>query len=169
MDLEEALNQLGTLKDGNQFLECIALCEQLILAYPGDARPHYELAWVYARTNDAQRALSSIDEAINRAPEEPAFRYFAGLWCLESAYWMRAVRYLDSCIALEQKLDDIYYLSEAFLCRAIARLKLEDYELAIQDCNHVDEGATTYIDRLYNVNDVRVDALRKLESRQAGA
>ena len=168
MDLDAEINRAAELRDLKLYRESIEVCSRLLEAHPECSRAYYTRAGSLRLQQRISEAIEDVRRAIALDPLEPAFRYFCGHWLLEVGDLHEAIQNMDECIRLEQMHEDIYYLSSAYFIRAIARFQLGQFDLALKDCEQLNDSDTTYVKKLYSVEGLKKEAAegRKRSARR---
>jgi len=134
--LEKAYTLATSQKNYDKALE---MCNAVITANPELPDGLRKRAAIYAYMGDLQHAIADISEAIALEPSDASSYFFRGWWYLDNGQAEQAVMDLTTALKLGEEQNFHYHDQSARFFRASALLRLQRYEEALLDCQHVDD------------------------------
>lgn len=156
---EEAAREIRKLLDARSYESAIAACTGALRRFPDQGRLYFSRAQAKlllgGRSPDFRGAIEDASRAIELSPEEPACRFFRGVWLLELGEWHHAAEDLGEAVALEENLGSEYYLESARLLRALSFRELGDVARANKEVAKCRPNASFYARRrLWRASDI---------------
>ena len=156
---DEAVLEIETLLDRKEYSAALEASSSAIKHFPDRAELYYHRAQARVLTDprspDYCGAIEDVAEASRLNPDEPAFRFFSGLWCFEIGNWLEAAEGLAEALQLEEALGSTYYASSARLLRALALQQLGDRNGAVREASFIPSGTSFYArSRLWTGSDI---------------
>jgi tetratricopeptide (TPR) repeat protein len=140
--LDEAYSVATKKKD---YDKAFAICNAVIQAHPSPPDGLRKRAAIYAYKGDLDLAIGDMTKAIEQGPSEPGDHFFRGWWHLDKGDAARAVKDLTKALELGEERNFHYHDQSAHFFRAVALLRLQRYDEALADCQHVDDDFLIHI------------------------
>jgi len=122
------------------------ICDEFILAKPRAAIGFWKKATLFARQNQFQEAVATIDEAIRLHPDDARYHFFRGWGNFEIGNYRAAETDQTIAIQLEKETNSTVLIESAYFFRALARIRLDEFEDALTDADEVSEDFLIYLE-----------------------
>ena len=155
MDRDDALPDFQPLFDAGRYADVIEACDTALAVGSAEFRLHYHKAHAKWLLGEEQAAIDEMSRALNLRPDEPALRYFRGLWLLERADYRSAIPDLVQARLLDERLNSEYYSNSAAFLLIIAHLYCGEFEHAARERESLPRPIKTFaLGRLWTTADV---------------
>jgi len=139
------IKKLDSLIKNRNYDEALSLCNLLLEETSVDQ--HRDLlrkrSHIHSLLGDYQQAIDDRFELISEAQEE-ADVFFASLYLIRAEKFKDAYRTVNMGIA-EQPDTHTPYTDELIFLRAYTLVKLELYQEAIEECDHIKDGMKMWV------------------------
>jgi tetratricopeptide (TPR) repeat protein len=165
-EIKRQLDEAYSYARKNDYAKALELCNAVIEAHPSLPDGLRERASVYSHMGDFSRAIDDITDVMAQEPDNPSDYFFRGWWHLDSGNPAIAVEDLTKALALGDK-NNHYHDQSAHFFRAVALLRLQQFDEALADCQHVQDDFLIYMKsgRISKADIVREAAARKAKKK----
>ncbi len=120
-------------------------CDSYIRANSLSAKGFRKRAGLHAKQTAFKEAIKDIDEAIRINPHDPSYYFFRGWWNLEMAEFVEAEKDQSIAIKIEGENGTSLVTESAYFFRALARLRMGEFEGSLTDSAQVSDDFLIYL------------------------
>lgn len=144
-DIKKKLNEAYSLAEKKDYAKALEMCNAVIAAHPSEFDGLRERAAIYSHMNDLNRAIADISTVITQGSHEPMDYFKRGWLHLDNDNPVQAAEDLSKALEIGEENDFHYYDESAYFFRSLAFLRLQRWDEALADCEHVRDDFLIYI------------------------
>lgn len=144
-EVAKAMAEVKGLTSARRHDEARALCTATLERFPDHADVYFRRGMIQNILKETQAAIADVSRAIELRSDEPAYRFFRGLWRLELGLNDDAIVDLSEAVRLEEALSSSYYVDSARLALAIAWVRNGDADRALSSISGLPDDAGVYV------------------------
>lgn len=146
--IKKVLNEIDALARGEEYAEALRRVDELAKYCPSEPWIWRTRAYINSRQGNIEGAILDLSQAIAKRESEPDFFYTRGILFFEGGNYPEAVADFTRVIELCDYHKSDYYREGAYFFRADAHVRLQEFEKAKGDCQHVPDGTRIWTDSL---------------------
>ena len=163
-EFNASLDEVEAATSAGEFDKALRRADQLPTKYPHKADIWAMRAHIFRQRGDVERAILERSRAIELSDKEPHYFYMRGIDFFTLGKFKEAVSDFTRVIELCDFHRSDYYRQGAHFFRADAFVRLREYNLALADCDCVDDKMRTWTDRMRTKEEILAEC--KVRVRQ---
>ena len=156
-NLREVLDKIQSRASDGALAEALLNTEELIEVYPNEPAVWNLRGYIFGQQGEILKAIDARSTAISLCDKEPHYFYMRGIDLFSLGKYTEAISDFSTVIELCDYYKSDYYRAGAYFFRADASVRVGDYSRARVDCAHIEDGMTTWTDKLRSKADILAD------------